>query len=257
MTVEVSVITPMHNDVDTIMGAIGCVQAQTGLSVEHIVVDDGSVDGGSEIVQEAQLRYPNLSFISLGRNRGAAVARNIGIEAARGRYIAFLDSDDIWSPDKLRVQISFMKRTLCALSYGGYWVEDRSNKGRRALYNPPLEVSYERLLLGCPIGCLTAAYDTEVCGKVYMPMVRRGQDWGLWLRITKAFGAAQRYHGILASYRTGKGSLSSRKLMKVADIWKLYKEQEGMANILAVSYMAAHAVYSVSRRLSVKAKMRF
>lgn len=255
MKVNVSVVTPVYNSRDSILEVVACVRAQEVDGLEHIIIDDASTDGSADVIQGIAEEDPRIRLIRLGKNAGAAVARNVGIEAARGRYIAFLDSDDFWDPKKLKEQISFMERTGCALSYGGYRIVNKSNAKRSLVYMPPAELSYSQLLFGCPIGCLTAVYDSSRCGKVYMPLVRRGQDWGLWLKISRKFGPAQRYDGIYASYRVGGGSLSSKKISKVKDVWKIYKEQEGLGNFLAGTCLIVHSFRSSLRSFGIRTRL--
>lgn len=236
---KVSVITATHNSAKVIESNIRSVGAQSLKPVEHIIVDDGSTDRTVGIVRALKREFPHLRLIRQA-NGGAAAARNAGIAMATGRYVAFLDSDDYWSEHKLEAQIGFMAAQGVPFSYGDY---DSVNAGTGALlmrHEAPERVTYFDLLRGCPIGCLTAAFDQVKLGKRYMPNVRRGQDWGFWLALTRDGAVARRYPGLHAFYRRSKDSLSSGKLEKVADIYRIYRQQERIGAARSACYMSAH-----------------
>lgn len=236
----VSVITPVCNGAETIARTVHTVAQQDVKPLQHIVVDNGSVDGTVEVVQELCKVYQHLHYMYEPK-RGTGFARNSGIEAATGRYIAFLDSDDYWLPGKLDAQIGFMQREQVSFSYGDYERHDRNSGASLGTFIAPRSVSYRDLLHGCPIGCLTAAYDQQALGKAYMPDVHRGQDWGLWLALARLGGPAQKYPGTHAVYHTGGNSLSANKLAKLRDIYQIYRTQEGLSHLHSAWYLANHA----------------
>lgn len=243
---RVSVVTPSCNSAQTLCAAVESVSEQKDLVLSHVVVDDGSDDQTQELVEELQGRHSHLIYIRQNR-AGVARARNLGIEAAQGRYIAFLDSDDLWLPGKLEAQIGFMQREQVAFSYGDYERRDRKSGSPLGTFIAPERLSYRDLLHGCPIGCLTAAYDQEALGKVYMPDVRRGQDWGLWLALTRLGGPARKYPGVHAVYHTGGDSLSANKMAKVRDVYRVYREQEGLDPLRSGWYLLHHAVNALRK----------
>ncbi|PMR73045.1 glycosyltransferase family 2 protein [Billgrantia endophytica] len=242
----VSVITPAYNAEDSIACVIESVVAQTCPVVEHIIIDDGSADGTADLIKGFAKQYPHIRYIHQPQ-QGAGVARNTGIEAVRGRYIAFLDSDDLWLPGKLEAQIGFMQREQVAFSYGDYEIRSRNDDSHLAHYRAPEWVDYAMLLRGCPIGCLTVAYDQEALGKHYMPHVRRGQDWGLWLALARHAGPARKYPGVHAVYRSGGASLSANKLAKLRDVYTIYREQERLGRVRSSWYLARHALSAVTK----------
>ncbi|MFH7321517.1 glycosyltransferase family 2 protein, partial [Desulfurivibrio sp. D14AmB] len=197
----VSVITPAHNAAAAIERCHESVVAQSFTDWEHIIIDDASVDGTAEIVARlAAEGNGQIKTLRLQRNSGAGRARNLGIEAAAGRFVAFLDADDFWLPEKLASQVAFMEQNRIRFSYGAYYIANGAAAEERKLFQPPDRLSYRQLLEGCPIGCLTAMYDSEALGKRFMPEVRRGQDWGLWLQLARICEEIAAYPGAHAVY---------------------------------------------------------
>jgi teichuronic acid biosynthesis glycosyltransferase TuaG len=243
----VSVITPSHNAAVVLERAVGAVALQTMPALEHIIVDDGSDDGTVELLQELSRDLPHLRYIRQ-RRQGAGMARNLGIEAAEGRYIAFLDSDDLWLPRKLESQVSFMEERECVFSYGDYLVQGRDKDHVRGTFRTPSQLTHQDLLRGCPIGCLTAAYNQEALGKAYMPRAARGQDWALWLSLTRDGTPAMRYPGTEAVYHRGRGSLSANKLSKSLDMYRIYRQQERIGAIRTLGYLASFSIHSLRKR---------
>lgn len=242
----VSVIIPVYNASYYVERAVSSVCEQDEGNIDCIVVDDGSSDSTGEVVRNLQIQYPGLRYF-YQQHQGASAARNLGIEAAKGRYIAFLDSDDLWLPGKLEAQIGFMQREGMAFSYGDYERRDRASGAPLGFFIAPEQVSYRDLLRGCPIGCLTAAYDQEALGKVYMPDVRRGQDWGLWLALTRLGGPARKYPGLHAIYHTGGESLSANKMAKARDIYRIYREQERLSPLSSCWFLMHHVISSLRK----------
>lgn len=244
---EVSVITAAHNSATEIERTIRSVAAQSLKPAEHIIIDDGSIDATATVVLELQRHFPHVRLIRQ-ENRGAGAARNAGIAGATSRYVAFLDSDDYWSEHKLEAQIEFMIAKKLAFTYGDYDAVDAATGARLGRYEAPEHVTYGHFLRGCPVGCLTVAFDQSVLGKRYMPGVRRGQDWGLWLALTRDGTIGRRYPGCHATYRRSSTSLSSRKLEKVADIYRIYREQERIGRLRSVWYLFPHVFAALSKR---------
>lgn len=250
---SVSVITAAYNSEDLLAEAVLSVAAQSHPVLEHIVVDDGSSDGTRELVEELRRSFSHLVYIRQPHS-GAASARNAGIEAATGRYIAFLDSDDTWRAHKLEAQIGFMVANDAPFTYGDYAVVRGCTKQICAIRRPPESLRYDDLLLGCPIGCLTASFDQEAIGKAYMPPVRRGQDWGLWLAITRRGIVARKYPGLAADYRMRGGSLSGRKWQKSLDLYRIYREHEGLGPSRSLYLLARHSLGVVGRLARLKSR---
>lgn len=244
----VSVVTASCNSASSIERCVRSVHAQTCPPLQHIVVDDGSTDQTLELLSELAREIPHLTVIRQ-RNQGAGPARNAGIEAAEGRYIAFLDSDDAWFENKLKNQVSFMEEQGSGFSYGDYQVVDGDNGEPIGNFVTPDSLGYDQLLTRCPIGCSTAAYNQDVLGKQYMPSIRRGQDWALWLSLTRRGFAARKYPGCNVVYFKRKGSLSKRKFLKAVDMYRIYTDEEKIGRFVSAVLLARFAMNVMARKL--------
>lgn len=246
----VSVITAAFNSAGVIERNIRSVATQSLAPVEHIIVDDGSVDQTAAVVDALRSEFPHLRLLRQPHG-GAAKARNAGIAAARGRYVAFLDSDDAWTEFKLESQVAFMAAEAVAFSFGDYRAVDAATGADLGRIAAPERLGHPDFLRGCPIGCLTVAFDQETLGKRYMPDVRRGQDWGCWLALTRDGTVARRYPGCHAIYyRAGRasGSLSSRKLDKAGDIYRIYREEERLGPFRSLRYLVPHVLGALTKK---------
>lgn len=225
----VSIITPSYNSSRFIEETVKSVQAQTYDNWEMIIVDDCSKDNSREIIRQLAAQDQRIKPIDLETNGGAAVARNTAINAAKGKYIAFLDSDDLWMPDKLEKQIRFMQDNDYEFSYTGYEVMDLEGKPTGNVMSVPPVVDYKKLLRNNIIGCLTAIVDIEKTGHFQMPNIRTRQDYALWLLILKRGFKAHGLQENLAGYRLVPGSISSNKVKAAKQNWKVYREVEKLS----------------------------
>jgi len=237
----VSIITPSYKSVKFIKETIDSVLVQTYTNWEMIVVDDCSPDDSNELIENYILKDSRIKFIKLEKNSGPAVARNRAIEEAVGRYIAFLDADDLWMPQKLEKQISFMNEQKCALSYTSYYVISEDNE-ELGLFTTKEQINYSDLLKTNSIGCLTAIYDTDILGKVLMPNIIKKQDYALWLKILKQIDYAKGIVEPLAYYRIVENSVSSNKMVGIKYIWEIFREVEKL-NIFKSMYYFSYYVY--------------
>ena len=244
MSILVSVITPMYNSEKFIDATIQSVQAQTYQGWEMIIIDDVSTDGSVEIVESFAVKDGRIKLIKLDSNKGPAVARNRGIKEASGRYIAFLDSDDLWHEEKLYKQLTFMKKNHHAFTYTGFEKINEAGEVIGVVIPYKEEVSYYDLLKSNHIGCLTAMIDLKKIGhKMYMPDIKKRQDQGLWLDVLKIIDNAYCLNEILAQYRIRKGSLSVNKIYNIKYQWKLYWEVEQLGFVRSMYYMFSYAWY--------------
>jgi teichuronic acid biosynthesis glycosyltransferase TuaG len=248
---SVSVITPMWDAANTLEATVRSVQAQTSTNWEMLLIDDGSKDGSRARAEELAREDRRLRVLGWSGNRGVAAARNAGIAAAKGRYVAFLDADDLWRPKKLAVQLDYIAHTDAVFVFSAYRRMDAEGHplGRVGV---PNRVDYAMLLRGNVIGCLTAMYDAAHYGPVEMPDLRRRQDYGFWLRLLARGGEAHGIDEVLADYRVRRGSLSANKVTALAATWRLYREVAGLRRISAASCLASNAGSALRRRMGSK-----
>jgi teichuronic acid biosynthesis glycosyltransferase TuaG len=251
----VTVVTPAHNAAGTIRRCHESIRAQTLTDWEHIIVDDGSTDDTSAVLDQLRMEDDRVRGLTLGTNQGAGSARNAAIAQASGRFIAFIDSDDEWLPEKLETQIAFMQKEGVDLSYGAYRITDGASSQVLAEFHPPCQLTYKNLLGGCPLGCLTVAFDRDSLGTHYMPDIRRGQDWGLWLKLARRAGRIAAYPGVHAVYYRNAGSVSSQKLRKFFDVWRIYRDSEGLSIPATMRWMSAHLAYLAWKRRKLIEKL--
>ena len=226
----------------TLQAAVASVQGQSRTDWELIIIDDASQDATADLARALAAADPRIVVLQQAQNGGAAQARNRGIRAARGRYIAFLDADDLWLPAKLDRQIAFMQATGAALSYTGFL---RDNGGRQRAVRVPPTVSHAQLLRGNVIGCLTAIYDVAQLGRVEMPDLRMRQDYALWLKILRRIPVAHGLAEVLAVHHRRADSLSSGLLRGLRATWTVYRQAEGLGRMQAARCLAAHVLNRV------------
>ena len=231
----VSIITPSYNSSRFIKASIDSVLSQTYQDWEMIIVDDKSPDNSNKIIENYIKNDSRIRLIKLNKNSGPAIARNRAIKEAAGRYIAFLDADDVWLPLKLQKQIKFMQGKDICLSYTEYIKIDENSTEISGVIHSPRRVDYAKMLRSNYIPCLTAIYDTKMIGKVYMPNILKRQDYGLWLKILKQIDYAYALNEPLAKYRIYHSSVSSNKFIAALYVWKLFREVEKL-NIIQASY---------------------
>lgn len=240
--IVVSVVMPSHNVESFISHSIESVIDQTYTKWELIIVNDCSNDATPTIV-ERYLKDERIKLINNKENLGGAGSRNVAISAAKGRYIAFLDADDIWLPDKLEKQIAFMQQHAIGFSFTGYSTITEQDELMDKI-EVPARVNFSKLLKHNYIGCLTAIYDTQPFGKVYMPLVRKRQDFALWLELLKRFDCAYGLNENLGYYRIRAGSLSASKADAFKYYWRVLR-QVGECNVFSASYNIAWYLFIV------------
>lgn len=246
MNETVSVIMPAYNSEPFVAASIESVLAQTYSDLELLIVDDVSSDKTASVVESYMRKDPRIRFFRQPQNAGAAEARNRAIGEARGRYIAFLDSDDLWLPEKLHRQIGAMRTEKWPFTYTAYTRIDEQGQPLGEV-GVPSTVTYAELLKTCIIGCLTAVYDTEAFGKVLMPSIRKRQDFGLWLRLLKMTPRAYGIREPLALYRVRSDSISSNKKSAALYTWRLYREVERLSLFWSLWFFSHYAVRGVLR----------
>jgi len=241
MTKLVSIITPVHNSEKFLSQCMDSVLAQTYSDWEHILVDDFSSDGSVALIKTFQEKDPRIKYYGLQKNSGAGMARNKGIEFAKGKYIAFLDSDDVWYPEKLEKQLHFMEQNNYHFTFTDYdQINEVGQRLSKVLKCKPI-VTYKNALYKNPIGCLTVIYDVDFFGKQYMSSIRKRQDYALWLKLlkkTNGYGLNE----CLASYRIGNESISANKFDLLKYEWKIYRDEENLPFLKSTFYLISAIV---------------
>lgn len=246
----VSIIMPAYNCADYIVESIRSVQSQTYRNWELIIADDKSTDGTVDIVRVMAEDDNRIRLLETDRNLGPAAARNRAMDVANGNYIAFLDSDDVWYPDKLQKQLDFMEANGYSFTYTAYEkINERSEK-MGIVVSAPKSVNYSSMLYrGDPIGNLTVVYDATKLGKFYVPDIKKRNDFALWLKIMHACERAYGLNEVLASYRVRSGSISStRKSELLKYYWKLYHDIEKLSNVKASAVMVTLVFFKSIRQ---------
>ncbi|ALZ64655.1 Putative teichuronic acid biosynthesis glycosyltransferase TuaG (plasmid) [Bacillus cereus] len=225
----VSIVTPSYNASSFIKETIQSVQSQTYKNWEMIIIDDVSKDNTCELIKEEIKKDNRIRLIELQENGGPAIARNTGITNAKAKYVAFLDSDDLWLPEKLEKQLAFMQKNDIAFSFTSYQIMNQDGSPTDKAVHVPEKINYGGLLKNTIIGCLTVMLDIEKLGKVQMPNIRTRQDTATWLKILKQGHYAYGLDEILSKYRKVENSISSKKFKMAKMNWKLYREIEGLS----------------------------
>lgn len=254
MNIETSIITPIYNAELYLEETLNSILFQTYNNWEAILINDNSTDSSLEIAKKFAQLDSRFKIINKSASGGAAKARNSGIEMAQGRFIAFLDSDDIWLPEKLDVQLSFMKSNEIDFSFSSYHFISEAGSVTNKV-EVPIKVTYKQLLNSNVIACLTAVYDTKNLGKVFMPDILKRQDFGLWLKITKRGVTGYGIQKSLAKYRLRTGSISHAKFNTLLYTWDLYRKVEGLSFIRSLKYISNHLLIASIKRLKNKFKV--
>lgn len=219
----VSIIIAAYNCDKFISQTIESVLIQTYDNWEMIIVNDKSIDNTENIIKEYSQKDNRIRLINLDKNFGAAVARNTALENAKGRFIAFLDSDDRWKKDKLKKQLEFMIQNKYGFTFTSYEYIKDENNGKGKEFKVPQSLNYSQALKNTVIGCLTVVIDKNIIGDFRMPLIRRGQDNLTWLMILKKGHVAYGFNENLAEYRRVEGSLSNSKVKALKRQWNNYR----------------------------------
>ena len=238
----VSIITPCYNASAFIEDTIESVLAQTYTNWEMLIVDDCSKDNSAEIIKKYASNDHRIKYFKTDTSSGSPTKpRNIAIEKALGRYIAFLDSDDIWLPKKLEDQIPLLDDEHTAIVYSNYEKISEDGLRNNRIILAPNKVDYDDLLKGNVIGNLTGIYDTEKVGKIFCQHTHH-EDYILWLSILKKGYIARNSNKLGALYRVRNNSVSSNKLQVIGWQWNIYRNIEKL-NIFSSLYNFIH--YSI------------
>ena len=234
MEALVSIITPTYNSAYFIAQTIESVQKQTYQNWEMIIVDDGSTDETVQIIQSFIENDARIQLHQLDVNSGAGVARNFGIMEARGKYISFLDADDLWKSEKLEKQIDFMQAHKLSFTFSFYECINREGESLNRRVEAPRLLTDRQLFFCNFIGNLTGIYDTEYFGKIEISAVRKRQDWMMWLIILKRIKKAYPVPESLAYYRVHDKSISASKTDLIKYNFMVYRKHHELHFVSAV-----------------------
>ena len=250
-TPKVSIITPVFNAARFLPRLFASVKQQYGFEYEHILVDDCSSDDSLQIMRAYAECNKSTVVIASPENRGPVIARNLAISAARGKYLAFLDADDYWLPDKLYVQTQFMEESGAAISFSDYRFisEDGTYVGRRL--RGPSSISWSSHHMTRYLGCLTIMINADRCPDFMFPDISpsvRAEDFLAWAKLIEREGPALRCKHDLARYAVVRHSRSSGAYKAAKSVWLLYREIERLSFIRSTIYFGIYAIFAAYKR---------
>lgn len=244
----ITIITPAYNAEKYISETIQSVLNQTYQDWEMIIVDDCSTDNTSVIVQKYVEKDSRIRLIRAPINGGVAKARNIGLEHAKGEYIAFVDSDDLWIPEKLDKQISFMKKKDCVISYTNFRKFNTLDGSLGKIIKCPNKMEPSDILKNTAIGCLTVMVNKLKSGEFYMPPLDHTEDNCTWYNILKKTDeTAYNLGEVLSLYREGNASMTKNKRKSAKQQWDTYRNYFKFSLFKSVYYYTFYAINAVLR----------
>lgn len=245
----VSIITPSYNSKRFILDAINSLIDQTESDFEVLIVDDASPDNSADFIEHV-LPDDRFILIRLSKNVGAAEARNIALKNAKGRYIAFLDSDDTWYPQKLEKQLAFMKAKDAAFSFTSYEVVDEGGKIVKNKISVPDVIDRAGYLGNTIIGCLTVIIDrSKIKNELQMPNLRSSHDMALWADVLEDVHKAYGLNEVLASYRLVGTSNTSNKFRAAKEVWSVYRDYLKLNILSSTVYFVKYSINALIKRL--------
>ena len=245
----VSVIMPCYNMERFVADTIRSVIHQTFADWELLIVDDASTDGTAALVQHLAEQDDRIYFSANLKHAGIAPTRNRCLQLSKGRFLAFLDADDIWHPEKLEQQLRFMLERHVGFSYTSYDLVDEDGKPLGKTIKTAGDLDYKAYMRNTIIGCSTVMVDTELVGPVVVPDFRTSEDAATWLDILKKGFKACAVEEPLTSYKIRENSASSNKLKAAADLWRVYRQNEKLPFFKAVYYFGCYAFNAIKKRL--------
>ena len=250
----VSIITPVYNCEKLLSKTIECVINQTYKNWELLLVDDCSKDNSAKIAKEYVKKDKRVKYIKLEKNSGAAIARNTALKNSKGRFIAYLDSDDLWKPEKLEKQVKFMKDNNYAFTCTDYEKIAENGKSLNKIIKIPKKVNYNLFLRNTIIQTVGVMVDTSITGKdvLVMPNIRRRQDAATWCQILKSGYDCYELPENLSYYRVVSNSLSSNKLKAIKMNWYWYRKIEKLPLYKACFCFVGYAFNGVRKRIYIK-----
>lgn len=245
----VSVIIPVYNAEKYLEDTLLSVVNQTYKKWELVLADDCSTDSSPDIISNFSANYPNIVYHRLPKNQGAAVARNSALDIAQGRFIAFLDSDDIWDQHKLERQMAFMAESDAFASCTASDVIDDDGLPLGKIRHVADTINYKFLLHNTMISTSTVIVDRLKTGRFQMPLLRSGQDYATWLMLMRDGSKFRGLDQVLTHYRISKKSLSSNKLDSLRQIYQIQTQFENIDKLSAIINTGCFAFNALKKRL--------
>jgi teichuronic acid biosynthesis glycosyltransferase TuaG len=229
----ISVIMPVYNVAKYIDKTLTSILNQSYKELEIILVDDCSRDNSAEIISKYTVNYPNIVYHRFEENHGAAVARNTALSLAKGRYVAFLDSDDLWCEGKIEKQLAFMQANNVAFTCTAMDTIDEEDKSLGSVRNVREVINYKLLLHNTMIATSTVIIDRNKTGDFQMPEHRGGQDYATWLMLMRNGTNCYGLNEVLTHYRVMSQSLSSNKWESIKQVFEIQTHDEHLSKISA------------------------
>lgn len=253
---KISIITPVYNCEKFIKKTIECVLNQIYKNWEWLLIDDCSSDNSANIILEYALKDERIKYFKLDKNSGAAIARNTALEKSTGRFIAYLDSDDLWKKEKLEKQVKFMLDNKIGFSCTDYEKIKEDGTSLNKIIKIPKKVNYNLYLRNTIIQTVGVMIDTKITGKelLKMPNIRRRQDAATWCQLLKNGFDCYEVPENLSYYRVVNNSLSSNKLKAVKGTWYLYRNIEKLSIIKSIICFIGYAFNAVKKRIYIGGK---
>ncbi|RIZ54465.1 glycosyltransferase family 2 protein [Vibrio sp. PID23_8] len=251
MTAIVSIITPAFNCEATILHTYHSLCNQTFHKWEWLVTDDCSSDDTYTILNNIALNDSRVKIRKNLVNSGAAVSRNASLDRAKGQFIAFIDSDDLWRPNKIEKQLDFMENSKVDFSFTAYELIDAQGNSLSQVVDThhSKAINYQDMLRKkATIGCSTVMLRRDAFNEIQMPLLRTGQDYALWLKLLKTGIHAYPITCVLTEYRILPNSISRNKFKKAIRQWQIYREVERLPLILSVECFIFYAFRAVFRK---------
>lgn len=244
---KVSIIIPLYNTKSLLKQTIDSVLAQTYTDWEIIVVDDCSTDGSFEHAQFLAEKDSRIKVYKMDQNSGPGSATKFGFEKSSGGLVAFIDSDDLWAPDKLSKQITFMEENNYEFTCTDYEQINEDGESIHRVIKCKDKAAYKTVLKTCPVGSSTVILTASLLRQVDIPTIRKNNDYTLWLRLLKIYPCIYGMHETLMYYRVWSQSISYNKFKKVKYFWIAYREYEDFSILKSLFLLMEWTVIKVLR----------
>jgi glycosyltransferase involved in cell wall biosynthesis len=247
----ISIITATFNSENEILNTYNSLSAQTIIHWEWLITDDCSSDGTTNLLNDISEKDPRVKLFHNEENSGAAVSRNNSLGHAKGEFIAFIDSDDLWLPNKLQTQLAFMENNKIDFCFTAYELinEQGLPLGKKVDAQQLGAFTYNDMLRKkATLGCSTVMLRKSAFEDITMPLLRTGQDYATWLKLLKSGKNAHLLNEVLTSYRIMPDSISRNKFKKAKRQWQIYREIENLPLLKSVVCFCFYAWRAVFRK---------